>query len=160
AGALTVSAQAGRTVSTDATGVTIGGVAAGFAGSVAIAGGSTIAGVGPSVQIGQSAGQSGGSLTLNATHLGTVNSTGAIVAASAVGGAGDEIYGTADPDVYANIGRGARVTVAGPVSLAATTTPTADIFNKGGGVGGITVAAIFAKATIGGDTWAYVDQGA
>src|SRR5262249_4261052 len=71
ASAVTVSAQANRTVSVDTGSVTFGGIfALGFSGATASAGGTTLASVGSGAQVGQSQtpGETVGSLTLDASN--------------------------------------------------------------------------------------------
>jgi hypothetical protein len=160
ASALSVTAKANRAVESDAGGVTTGVVAIGVASAQATAGGSTVAAVGAGAQVGQTAGASVGSLTLGATNTSSVTVNGLIVASGFVGGGGDNISGTVNPDVLAYVGRGAAVTVTGPADLGATATPGVDVENLGGGNGGITVTAVIASATVGGKTWAFLDQGA
>src|SRR5262249_54765545 len=111
ASAITVTAEAGRTISSSAGGITRGLVAA----AGAAAGGTTVAAVGAGAKIGQTAGESVGSLTVSASNQSSVTTTGLIVTAGAYAGGGDEIEGTVNPDVQAYIGQGAQVTVTGAV---------------------------------------------
>src|SRR5262249_58592070 len=67
ASAITVTAEAGRTISSSAGGITGGLVAAGGAAALATAGGTTVAAVGAGAKIGQTAGESGGSVTVSAS---------------------------------------------------------------------------------------------
>jgi hypothetical protein len=160
ASAITVTAEAGRTISSSAGGITGGLVAAGGAAALATAGGTTVAAVGAGAKIGQTAGESVGSLTVSASNQSSVTTTGLIVTAGAYAAGGDEIEGTVNPDVQAYIGQGAKVTVTGAVDVSATSTPFVNVVNNGGGGGGISISALVTSATIGGKTWAFIDKGA
>jgi hypothetical protein len=160
AGALNVSAQAKRSLEADGGGVNGGGVAIGVASVQANAGGSTVAAIGKAAQIGQTNGETVGSLAVSAANTTSTTVNGVIVASGGLSGGGDNISATVNPDVLAYVGQGAQVTVTGAADVGATSSPSINVDNKGGGNGGITISAVITSATIGGKTWAFIDQGA
>ena len=141
-GGVNVEADTNRTVSTNAIGGEVGGVAIGVSVAVGNVGGSTTASVG-GVQIGQTLGQDVASLRIHAGSTVNASTQAIAVSAGAIAANGSVAIDNVTSAVGATLGDNAKVTVTGGVtieSIAVTIVPV-DVFAIAvSGIGGIGIA--------------------
>jgi hypothetical protein len=157
--AIAIEASANRTVTSELGGVSVGGVAIGASYGTATAAGSTRAYVGDKVKVGQRAGESVSSLSVSASNTSSAESRGFLVTAGLGAFAISNFNATINPTVEGSIGSNSQVTVSGSVDVAATSSATANVDNRGGASGAVAVSAMLSFAEIGGSTTALIGDG-
>jgi hypothetical protein len=153
-GSVQVVANSTMTAASTLSGGTAGGATVGATSGIANLDGATNAYVGGHVTINAQ------QATIRANSTNSAIATTVATSIAAIGGSGIGVTVDANHDTNATIAGGASVTVTGDLNVAAQSAENATANVIGGSGGTVTVSAINASATIEGQSWADVGEGA
>ncbi len=137
-----------------------GGVAAGAAIGRATVGGSTQAYLGDDVQVGQTAGQIVGGVSVTADSDISVFTEDIMVAGGIGAGAGNDARAVINPIIRASIGAGADVKVLGDIAVTSKSVANASARAVGIAMGGVAVGVSIAQATVTPNIQTFIGQNA